>query len=128
MTDNDVREFTNKEVTDATNKVVNERGHDYVYTTPEGWMAPDVDSCKYRFNVDGRITPGCIVGAVVYELDKDMLFSLEEGAYVSGQPLEVVSRFSVESLQALMSAQLEQDRGHTWGEALEAFHEDMERN
>lgn len=92
--------------------VVDEFGHDYVYPDRESWSA----ACFYVR--DGK--PSCLAGQVVHRL---------------GVPLEKLKQFEAQAITAMVDhvppiqlyeplvvlrqAQVVQDRGGTWGQALE---------
>lgn len=109
--------------TAALEKAVAERGADWVY--PADWKGsgdPDYASsgptCQYVWGDQ----PGCIIGYTLHELGTELaeLRKFEfSGAYqvVSIALPEVSQRV----LLAAMEAQMQQDAGKTWGEALEEY-------
>jgi len=114
--------ITRQQYLDAQAKVVEERGHDYVY--PDAWRINA--SCQYVY--DGK--PGCIVGATLSKLD----VPLSELHKWEGMPAsalfqqlerEGVARFEQGTLELASRAQSVQDRTNTdapksWGKAHEA--------
>jgi hypothetical protein len=98
------------ELNDALNalrKVVAERGEDFVY---EG-------SCVYQF--EGQ--PACIVGHVLAHLLPEWWRSTEiVKQNLSAFQLSQCGLATADAADALEAAQVAQDTGLTWGEALEA--------
>ena len=102
-------DYTFDDVAKVLREVVAERP-DYVYPH---------DYCVYR-DEDG--SPSCLIGHVIQRLDPDYFASISEqgnGATVRG--LSWTDRFSVAEVRALRAAQMIQDTGQTWAEALATF-------
>ena len=111
--------------TAALEKAVADRGADWVY--PKDWKVAGKDedgdivsgpTCQYVWGDQ----PGCIIGYTLHELGTELaeLRKFEfSGAYqvVSIALPEVSQRV----LLAAMEAQMQQDAGKSWGEALEEY-------
>lgn len=131
-------------VTEALEAAVAAKGEDYHY---RGYVRADQGaalpgSCSYA-NEDG--SPSCIVGHVVAALDPRLFAEMVEAEKVEGFPvtelksgvdivqydeydeverqvfIEPVKSDGPELFEALRVAQVLQDNGHSWGEALEAY-------
>ena len=123
-----------REVLDAITAVVEELGEDFHYINEFGETPGSPDEHGYTSHAIGchylhGNEPGCIVGRVLLKLgvSKDVLRENE------GLPINMVAFDSVEymptnhALQALRRAQIYQDNGHSYGDALKAFMDDMPR-
>ena len=122
--------FKYDQVLPALEKVVREKGADYVYE------APDEGECmyaEYDWSSTGYpyVGPSCVVGHVLIDLgltprDLRRLDDIEGvGVVVSAARLNVALHergyvFSRKALALLGWAQTVQDDGGTWGHALEA--------
>lgn len=104
---------------------VEERGADYVYTTPSGERAtcdqfgsPTLTCVNVFVDEEtGDRTPGCIVGLVasyLYEIDKIPALG---SARTLNDRLGLPFDYSADDL--LIQAQSEQDKGRPWGRAVE---------
>jgi len=109
----------------AVEKVVAERGEDYVYLAPKPayWLAdgeedeydPKDGECMYR-NPDG--TASCIVGKIVLaEYGEKTFERLEEGSSVYGQSF-LTEDMSPDVVEILTVAQAAQDSRRKYGEVL----------
>lgn len=97
-------------VHDALRAVMREEGADYVYPP-----AKDQTGCFY--NKPG--VPQCIVGRALSRLVPD--FKPDEGGTVIGFADQLRDLgFENDAILCLQMAQRMQDRGHTWGAAVEA--------
>ena len=98
---------------------VAERGEDFVY--PQEWKTDLV--CKYSVEQDGEQTPACIVGLAIYRLTNEIVSS--------GLAANVVlrdyfpGRFTKSAIMLMETAQLKQDNGFTWREAVDAAISEM---
>lgn len=114
--------YSREQVVEAAAKVVAERGADWVYPKERGseWLLEN-EYCRYALP-DG--SPACIVGAIFHELgiknDPDYQGGVRN--YVSA--LGILDSFDDKTVDSLNDAQIEQDTGTAWGEAIvEAFPE-----
>jgi hypothetical protein len=114
-----------KYVTDLIEGAVALKGEDYVYPRREtsedeiGW-----GGCDYIR--DGQ--PSCIVGHVLVAAGVDpTALSLEEGQSAWTVTARLLPEWGTDIQRALDSAQSAQDQGMTWGEALEAFKEELNK-
>jgi hypothetical protein len=110
---------TADQVMQTLREVVAERP-DYVYEVPEGYAAETNVSCYY---VHGDV-PGCVVGHVLNRLGvplSDLALVEGRGAYkVVDWFLNITDPDGVVDVEHVLSvAQSRQDRGDSWGEALE---------
>jgi len=114
--------ITRQQYLDAQAKVVEERGHDYVY--PDAWRINE--TCQYVY--DGK--PGCIVGASLAELGVPLV-EMHKWEGVPASSLfgrlahEKVLAFEQGTMELASRAQSVQDRTDTlsprnWGKAHEA--------
>lgn len=121
----------------AIEKVVEERGVDYVYQAPKpaNWdtyaatyleegepieFDPLVENCRYR---DEEGNPSCIIGKVVAaEYGTDALNTLHEGMTVRAQ--DIFTTLSPEVQRVLSAAQQEQDARKPYGVVLAAVKEE----
>jgi hypothetical protein len=93
-------------------RAVEERGRDFRYSDYEGdWADPDV--CSYR-QPDG--TPACIVGLALSYVG--LLDKLIEDDTIVGQQASFYDEIDPEAIGVLSAAQMSQDSGEPWGEAL----------
>lgn len=113
-------------------KIVAEKGEDYVYTNDPKTVTtanirgdvdlfgvdadPDVFTPCYYRQYDG--TPGCIVGNYFAALNPD--FSVKEGENVSTALFNLELPVTLKTKEFLSRLQQEQDRGMSWGKALES--------
>lgn len=104
------------ETLELLERAVAEKGPDHVYQQHTEVGDGDGAMCRYA-NPDG--TPDCIVGYVL-----SYVGLLGSGAHLweglAGSLLVVQKNFTVEAIQILLEAQITQDNGKPWGEALEA--------
>lgn len=114
------QEITRESFTEAIEKVVAERGEDYVYEKPDGFRF-----CQYT-NPDGK--PGCIVGAALAELgytgeNTPILATPKDLS--GGEPAQTVfSELGVYDRKLILAAseaQFQQDYSNSWGMALEQY-------
>lgn len=111
-------------------KLVAERGENYVYEAPE--YSPD-GACAYAGeDADGTLTPSCGVGWVVYTIRPDLLSVLHEldpgyGGRFTGASASSVLRdylpyrgviFDADAIKLLQAFQYNQDRDVMYGAAL----------
>lgn len=134
-------QITVENFTQAMREAVAERGADYVYPavgSPEaiaGWrgrgyehadgpfsnqdVKPGYGGCKYVLK-DG--TPACIIGLALYKIDPALLPKANPSAQA------VLDNLGVNDgalLFAAQKAQEAQDKGKTWGVALEVFEDGL---
>lgn len=102
--------FTEEQVTAVIREIVAERP-DYVYDSPSGDA-----QCVYG-DADGN--PSCLVGHVIAKLDpegfKELIGFANELAFVS---TDWFDRPPEDVASALLQAQITQDSGRPWAEAL----------
>lgn len=120
--------ITVERFTDAMRQAVAERGEDYVYPHfPRGGEADayhdEHGTCQYR-TWDG--VPACIVGVALSKIDLDLvpLWGSNKSAG------EILEKFGLPKAvrRAADNAQGEQDGEATWGEALVAYEQTLEKN
>jgi hypothetical protein len=138
--------FTVENVTAAMERAVEAKGADYVY--PLNIVDTNGGQCVYHETAsDGTVTPSCIVGYVLAELDPEYFervvefedetgnsfgigaaFYAYEGTYQDEGLEENVPQIkgldtpTVNDLRlALIKAQDAQDQGKTWGEAFDRY-------
>lgn len=121
--------FTLETVLTVAREVVAEKGEDYVYPRSEKKSRNPVTSridevCQYAY--EGR--PSCLVGHVIYRLDPDAFSSVmeSEAKYGPAAAAELVLEgilpedfWDAEAENAMQEAQVAQDKGATWGRALD---------
>jgi hypothetical protein len=102
----------------ALEEAVAEKGEDYVYRT-------DNPGGQCYYSVDGE--PSCIVGHVFAKLDQELFRDVAdwEARYHQSMSVRTVrtrwpSRMDYDALEALSMAQVYQDAGRTWGQAVKA--------
>lgn len=105
--------ITMKEARELMVRAVEERGADYVYQQHEDHTTGPL--CRYQ-REDG--TPDCLIGLMLSYIGPIPANKAGSARYVVGGMYPDTSEFV---LRALAEAQVEQDRGYTWGEALEKF-------
>lgn len=117
-----MKTFTDEQVTEAIEKVVAERGGDYVYDSGRG------DSGCFYSTTDGK--PSCIVGYVINELNPEAFEKVAAKESKLGQSWGVTGALwaadggmnvSEEVARALQDAQDAQDGCEPWGDALESY-------
>jgi len=114
--------LTREAVTAAIEKVVAEKGADYVYDREHG-------GCTYSEQTPEGVVPSCIVGHVIAKMDPELFQRVAEyesetgGFWWTGVDIRIPGIEQDSAVKyALREAQDAQDDGDTWGEALEAFH------
>ena len=127
------REYGVTEVLAAMEEVVNEYGHDFVYTKPA-----NSDVCQYMHGEQ----PGCLIGHVLVRLGAHgEVLRIAEGNFIDANshglgveeflgilaPTWGTLGYSLteDAVRALTVAQNLQDCSNTWGRALEAAQEDV---
>lgn len=133
--------FTRENVTAALKDIVAEYGEDYVYPAAGA-------TCTYSQPEDGKLVPSCIVGHVIYRLAPEAFAVIADLEAITNfgdsSPAQEVLRgalgdFGVQDnsahldpltedrdlVYALTEAQGAQDTGHTWGQALEAYLDEL---
>ena len=121
--------FTLEDVMREMRKAVKLKGADYVYEkVPLSQEEVGNDAgCAYG-DLDGN--PSCLVGYVIYALDKEAFNLIHEREADVGESFPVLdavatldrqvgsNSFSEDAIDALCRAQLRQDQGEPWGDAL----------
>lgn len=111
---------------DYAEKAVADRGRDFVY--PDSWK-DEMGQCFYaNVEPDGSISPSCIVGHILWQIDPDLLSTVHnvwEGTGASGLLEEINGTKSIFFSESKIrdfaeDLQLSQDDGQAWGDALEA--------
>jgi len=115
--------ITLEQVQETTRAVLAEFGADHEYRSPSG-----DGSCYYAIRDEGaRVVgeepkPGCLVGQIVYRLDREVFDKLllaedpvTEHHYSDGEIIR--EAFEGVAVSALFAAQGIQDSGQPWGEA-----------
>lgn len=114
--------FTLDQITEALEAVVRERGDGYMYQQD---FSNGSSSCKYiaRSISKGRVIPACIVGATMSYLGvSDSTLRRWDNNVGGTSILDIQTNLIPEDAQiALQEAQSVQDRGNTWGNALQAY-------
>lgn len=126
-------EITWQSYLQAMREVVEDMGADYVYpTNAPGYMThydnePAEGVCRYRAE-DG--TPACIHGRVLDKLGVEYSPRWEDtGIYHVLNSLGLDFNADNAALSdAAVEAQIKQDGGRTWGEALDAFENELARH
>lgn len=119
--------FTFEEVGRAMEAVVERAGVEHKYAPSHRYLdghllpeeewefdGPGTGSCYYA--PDAVNPEGCLIGAVVRELGLDVTLLIEDQS-PSQQPL-LKERLHETAIMGLTRAQIVQDEGGTWGEAL----------
>jgi hypothetical protein len=114
---------TAEQVLATLREVVAERPT-YVYEAPEGYASETNETSVACFYVHGN-TPGCIVGHVLARLGvplSDLALVEGRGAYkVADWFLDITDPDGATDVEHVLSVvQMHQDRGDSWGSALEA--------
>jgi hypothetical protein len=115
-----VIEVTEELVIEKLEEIIAEYGADYVY---ERVSCPENDwtACVYVHHGE----PSCLVGHFVSRIGLDVtaLDGCTETSYWMADYFRTDQvMFTISALDALREAQIEQDCGKTWGEALEGAH------
>src|SRR5215207_3245486 len=107
--------YNSDQTIELLQRAVAEKGDGYVYPGADGY---DTFSCRYADYL--TVAPSCLIGHVL-----DYLGLLSEAAEGhSANRMEVVhNQFTPGSALVLRAAQILQDKGHAWGEALIAAKE-----
>ncbi|WMI33977.1 hypothetical protein SEA_ERENYEAGER_107 [Microbacterium phage Erenyeager] len=121
-----MKTFTDEQVTEAIERVVADRGEDYVYDN--GRNKKWEQGCFYA-SKDGE-SPSCVVGFVVNALNPEAFRKIVEVEIGGGASFDVQDalaytdgelNISTEARRALQKAQDEQDGGKPWGDALASY-------
>jgi len=114
------------EMLEALRKARDLKGADYVYVDPDGVRAGphEVDEdgavCVYGWqDDDGEWVPGCIVGHVLPVELLPSIADLDADAVVVARDFDPLG-WDYNAGEIAWAAQLVQDDGATWGEAVEA--------
>lgn len=111
-------------------EAVAEKGEDYVYKNPSTQYSHA--ACEYTHTVEGKTTPGCLVGNVLYRAGVPLKeLTLREGsAYNLFPTLEQdrIISFDEKASWLLKEAQRRQDNGWTWGDSESLAIEAVEGN
>lgn len=114
--------FTLDQITEALEAVVRARGEDYMYQQD---FSNGSSSCKYiaRSISRGRVIPACIVGATMSYLGvSDSTLRRWDNTPTGSSVIDIETTLIPEDAKlALQKAQEVQDRGNTWGNALQAY-------
>lgn len=118
-------------VTEILNKVVAEKGADYVYPRAVASDAYKAGCMYSEVDDSGEFAPSCIVGHVVAALDLDSFREIAHMENNEGSSFDAPELFQgrdpllqtddVLIPRALSEAQRAQDRGLTWGFALSQY-------
>lgn len=120
-------QITRENFTAAMRAAVAERGEDFVYPergselAKQGWRS-EQGTCVYVLP-DG--TPACLIGLALYKIDPGLLTHVEFPFDGAGG---VMGRAGVQDemlLQAADMAQIEQDYGASWGDALSGYEQTL---
>jgi hypothetical protein len=113
-----MREVTVEEVAQVLDAAVRDKGEDFVYVAQGA-------TCQYLHGTQ----PGCLVGHVLLSLGAiPGELALQEGC-----PADVLNygrlglSIPLNVIDALQTAQNEQDEGRTWGQARKAFSDHLSR-
>ncbi len=130
------RPITVRRVTNAIRKAVREKGEDYVYekvAIPQSIGGfSDGSDCAYAvydLATEKPVAPSCIVGHVLVTLGVPLTrLSNMEGNNIYGIRGDLLALgFPEEVLPALAEAQIVQDEGGTWGDALATYEEALSK-
>lgn len=112
--------FTLDQVLDAAREAVNEKGSEYIY--------PGAGSACFYATYNEK--PSCIVGHVIFKLDPEAFATIataerEGGESKAATDLEYSdwlpdNFWTADAATAMQYAQVAQDEGATWGDALAA--------
>lgn len=110
--------FDARQVTEALEAVVTRHGADYVYN-PGGdgqcWYAPTEEH-----------PTGCLVGEALMRLGIDRVSLENVGSTVEALVDHLGIDLPLPVIEGLMVAQSNQDKGATWGQALEYYREKLD--
>ena len=110
--------FTDEQVTASIEKVVREKGRDFVYRSPDGLCVNAM-----RRPIDAKAVPSCLIGHVFFDLGVPVEDLLHCYASIATQLVDMLKiEVSPHVARALRSAQIAQDSGSTWGYALDVYH------
>lgn len=121
MTTITVRQFT-----EAMRAAVAERGEDWVYPANDqvaydtGWRNSS-GMCQYT-TLDGN--PGCIIGLVLHKIDPSIVPAYD--TWAGATPILRGFGLPDSVLIAAECAQVAQDNGKNWGEALARYEQELE--
>lgn len=110
--------ITRENFTAAMEQAVAERGEDFVY--PDGWREQSTSgngSCQYY--VEG-VGGACIIGKALENLGVDT------SQIPNSDAMEILTELGIHDeglVSAALTAQVTQDSGGTWGQALAKFKE-----
>lgn len=111
----------------AMEAAVEERGERWTYPSGDDWRTGDGKMCVYA-KPDG--SPACLIGLALFKVDPKLMPSYEDSD--SGRDMDAVSvldrlvdggklNLSTRTISGAYAAQNHQDRGGTWGDALDKF-------
>lgn len=111
-------------VTATIRRIVREKGSGYIYQKPSPYAGAVCQYLTYEGNAfDGEahnvIGPSCLVGQVAWALGFKESWDFNEGNPVYDQGF--AHGMTERQIRALSAAQLLQDSGYSWGDALEAY-------
>ena len=124
--------LTAEKAIELLEEVVKENGRDYTYEPLEEGIDIEAAVLHYSYAQADPNLPGCIVGHVVKKFDNELFKELvnwerdpDPSIYRDGTNVGDASKVdffkvavSEEAVDVLNAAQMAQDRGHTWGDAL----------
>jgi len=105
----------------ALEETVAEYGRDYVYPEDKKIKYANTNMCLY-FDQEDPEKPLCFIGVALSKLG----FTNDDMSYTAGASL-VLRELGFSSLvaEAARTAQYEQDKGQTWGQAYDAFKKEL---
>jgi len=106
-----VKVYDVPDVIEALRRACDTKGHDYVYEKVD-------DKCLYVDASSGKLQPSCIAAYALVDMGVIGLADLQEWEDQAPTGIGRDMPVTVAALNALGAAQLLQDGGATWGEAL----------
>jgi len=115
-----VKVYDVPDVIEAIRRACDTEGHDYVYEKIDG-------KCLYVDASNGELRPSCIAAYALVDMGVIGLADLQEWEDLAPLGIGIDMPVTVAALNALGAAQLLQDAGATWGEALKWVDENQDR-
>lgn len=118
-------ELTYDTAVNLLERAVAEHGADFIYpdSEREPWQEDRDDVCSYYVEDNGGYRPSCIIGMVIDYLGLREQFLAERENWEGTPGVRVLESlgvtFDAQTRHLLDEAQTQQDRGETWGDAVE---------
>jgi len=117
--------YTNEQILEAAEAAVQEKGADYVYSSPGG-------TCVYAVATESGYGPSCLVGHIVFRLSPEEFRELAIWDATTDGDTDAMTMvddlnlgFTDEQAHALRAAQVLQDQKYNWGESLDTLKEKL---